>query len=123
LAGSHVVAAGFEAEDFEVAGLRAGGLAAWDVRGAADLAEAAARGATACFCDLSVFDWPLKTSDSQPALPASIGKTTNAAIATMMVRRRDQTPKLGRLNFLPDDSNSCFPRSEAPSALHDSAGS
>jgi hypothetical protein len=54
-----------------------------------------------------------KISDSQPASLTSIGRSTEAAIAAMMVRRRGQAanpaanPALA--SFLPDDSNPCFP--------------
>lgn len=52
-------------------------------------------------------------SDSQPASVTSIGRNTGAAIAAMVVRRRDQTAKPAAnpalANFLPDDSNPCFP--------------
>jgi hypothetical protein len=52
----------------------------------------------------------LKTSDSQPASLASIGKTTKAAIAATTVLRRSQPPKPGFVNFLPDDGNAYLPR-------------
>jgi hypothetical protein len=52
----------------------------------------------------------LKTSDSQPASLTSIGRSTNAAIAAMMVRRRIRTPKPDPANFLADDSNPYSPR-------------
>ena len=45
------------------------------------------------FGDLPCFDEPLKRSDSQPASLASIGSSTIAAMATMMVRRRGQNPE------------------------------
>jgi hypothetical protein len=49
-------------------------------------------------------------SDSQPASLASIGRSTNAAIAATTVRRRHRTPKPDPANFLPDDSNPYFPQ-------------
>jgi hypothetical protein len=55
--------------------------------------EAACFGDLACFDDLPCFEEPLKRSDSQPASLASIGRSTSAAIATMMVRRRGQNPE------------------------------
>ena len=61
-------------------------------------------GAAARFDDLPGFDEPLNISDSQPAWLASIGSSSNAAIAAMMVRRR-RTPRRERANFLPDNSN------------------
>ena len=64
----------------------------------------------ACVGDLPGFDEPLNTSESQPASLTSIGRSSNAAIAVMTVRRRDQTPKPERANFFPDDSNPYFPR-------------
>jgi hypothetical protein len=76
---------------------------------AARLAEAACFGEATCAGDLPCFDEPLKMSDSQPASLTSIGRSTNAAIAAMRVRRRDQTPRPDLANFLPDDSNPCFP--------------
>ena len=67
----------------------------------------------ACFGDLPGFGELLNTSDSQPASLTSIGRNTEAAIAAMMVRRRGQTAKPAAnpalANFLPDDSNPCFP--------------
>ncbi|WP_334437872.1 hypothetical protein [Bradyrhizobium sp. AZCC 1610] len=42
-----------------------------------------------CFGALACFDEPLKTSDSQPASLTSIGRSTNAAIAKIMMRPRD----------------------------------
>jgi hypothetical protein len=58
---------------------------------------------------LLCFDELLKTSDSQPASLTSIGSSSKAAIAAMMVRR-GQTPKPAPANFLPDDSNPRSPR-------------
>jgi hypothetical protein len=46
----------------------------------------------ACLDDLLCFE-PLKRSDSHPAWLASIGSSTIAAMATMIVRRRGQNPE------------------------------
>jgi hypothetical protein len=107
--GSHIVATGFKAEGFKAAGLSAAGLPAWRLGDTAGLAKMAGFGEVTCFGDLACFDELLKTSDSQPASLASIGRSSNAAIAAMMVRRRGQTPKQDPANFLPDDSNRYFP--------------
>jgi hypothetical protein len=73
--------------------------------------------------DLPCFGEFLKISDSQPASLTSIGRNTEAAIATMMVRRRGQTAKPAAnpalANFLPDDSNPAFPQSDFPFAPHE----
>ena len=66
----------------------------------------------ACFWRFVGFDEPLKISDSQPAWLASIGSSTNAAIAARRWRgdaKRRSRPRLSRI-FSPDDSNPCFPR-------------
>ena len=60
--------------------------------GAARFATVARFGEAACFDDLAGFGEPLNISDSQPASLASIGRSSIAAIAAMMVRRRGQTP-------------------------------
>jgi hypothetical protein len=93
-------AAGPRAESFTVRGFgEAAGLA-----GVAGFAE------VTCFGDFSCFDEFLKTSENQPASLTSIGRSTNAAIAAMMVRRRGRTPKPDPAKFLPDDSNPYFPQ-------------
>jgi hypothetical protein len=48
-------------------------------------------------------------SDSQPASLTSIGRSTNAAITAMTVRRRG-TPRPEGANCLPDVGNPAFPR-------------
>jgi hypothetical protein len=48
------------------------------------------------------FDVPLKTSDSQPAWPASTGSSNKVAAAAARAAWR-------RNHFLPDDSNRTFP--------------
>ena len=48
------------------------------------------------------FDVPLKTSDSQPAWPASTGSSNKPTAAADMAAWR-------RNHFLPDDSNRTFP--------------
>ena len=104
-----MVATGFKAEGLRPTGPRA---ASFTVRGfgeAAGFARVARLGEVTCFGDLPGFGELLKTSDSQPASLTSIGRTTNAAIAAMMVRRRGQTPKPDPANFLPDDSNPYAP--------------
>jgi hypothetical protein len=77
-------------------------------------------GEAACFADLPGFEEPLKTSDSQPASLASIGRSSIAAIAAMMVRRRGQTTRPERADFPPDDGNCCFPPAWFSFAPHDS---
>ena len=110
-AGVQAGATGFEAEAFEGAGFGATAFAVWRFAEAAGfvevvrLGEAAGFGGAARLGDWACFDEPLKTSDSQPASLASIGSNTDATIAAMMMRRRGQTPKPERVNFLPDDSN------------------
>src|SRR5204863_3745774 len=70
--GSHVVATGFIAEGVKATGLRA---ASFTVRGFVEVR---------CFGDLPCFD--------EPASLTSIGRSAIAAIAAIMVRRRDQNP-------------------------------
>ena len=119
-----MVAAGFKAEGLK--GPRAASFTVCDFGAGALFAEMAGFGDVAgfaeltCFGVLPCFDEPLNISDSQPALLASIGSSTNAAIAAMMVRRRGQTPKPDPANFLPDDSNPYFPQSDLLFALRDS---
>jgi hypothetical protein len=84
----------------------------WGFGEAAGLARTARFGGATCFGGLAFFGEPLRTSDSQPASLTSIGRSTNAAIAAMMVRRRGETPKPDPANFLPDDSNPTLPRSD-----------
>src|ERR1700694_4901094 len=110
-----MVARGFGAGKFKAAGPRAASFTVWCFSGA-DFAKVARFGELArfggvagfgeesCFGDLPCFDEPLKTSCSQPASLTSIGRSTNAAIAAMMVRRPSQTPQPDATNFLPDDS-------------------
>ncbi|WMT79378.1 hypothetical protein [Bradyrhizobium sp. Ash2021] len=88
----------------------------WRFGAAADFAKVADFGDATRFGDLLGLDGPLKTSDSQPASLTSIGRSTNAAIAAMMVQRRGETPMHDPANFLPDDSNACLPRSDFPCA-------
>jgi hypothetical protein len=57
-------------------------------------------------------------SDSRPASLISIGRSTNAVIAAMRVGRRAQAPKPDPTNFVPDDSNPWFPKSDFLLALH-----
>src|SRR6476619_6993040 len=76
--GSHIVAAGFKAEGLMATGPRAASFTVWRF------------GELTCFGDLPCFDELLKISDSRPASLTSIGRSTRAAIAAMMVRRRDQ---------------------------------
>src|SRR6202140_4409536 len=124
-AGSHMVAAGFKAEGLKAAGPRAASLtvwgfavwdfamrefAVWGFGEATDFAGVAGFAEVTCFGDLPCFDELLKTSDSQPAALASIGSSTNAAIAARRARRRGQTPKPEPAIFLPDDSNPTSPR-------------
>jgi hypothetical protein len=111
-----VVATGFKAEGLKATGPRAASFTVCRFGTAADFAEVARFGEATRFGDLPDFDGPLKTSDSQPASLTSIGRSTNAAIAAMMVQRRGETPKHDPANFLPDDSNPCFPRSDFPCA-------
>jgi hypothetical protein len=101
--GSHIVAAGFEAEGFKAAGLRAASFAAWGFGEAAGFRE------VTWVDDLPFFDGLLKISDSQPAWPTSIGRSANAAIAAMTVRRRVQVPAPDPANFLSDDNNPYVP--------------
>jgi hypothetical protein len=81
----------------------------WGFDEAAGFAKLARFGEVMCFGDLPGFGELLKTSDSQPASLTSIGRSTNAAIAAIMVRRQGQTPKLDPANCLPDDSKPYFP--------------
>ena len=103
--GSHFVVTGFKVERFKPAGDSAASLIVWRLGEAAGLAKLAGFGEATRFDDLPCFDGLLKISDNQPAWPASIGRSTNAAIAATMVPRRRQTPRRERANFLPDDSN------------------
>jgi hypothetical protein len=103
--GSHFAATGFKAEGFKPTGRRAASFAVWRLGDAAGLAKVAGFGEATRFDDLPCFDGLLKTSDSQPASLTPIGRSTNAAIAAMMVRRQGQTQKPEPANFLPDDSN------------------
>ena len=105
-----MVAPGFKAGGCKTAGRSAASFTAWCFVEAAGFATAAGFGEVTCFRDLSGFDELLNISDSQPASLASIGRSTNAAIAAMMVRRRGQAPKPDPANFLADDSNPYFPR-------------
>jgi hypothetical protein len=90
----------------------------WRFADAAGFDEVADFGEASRFDGLPCFDGLLKTSDSQPAWPASIGRSTNAAIAAMMMLlRRRQTPKPDPSNFLPDDGNPGFPQSDFSSRL------
>src|SRR6202011_2743279 len=101
--GSQMVARGFGAGKFKAAGPRAASFTVWCFSGA-DFAKVARFGELArfggvagfgeesCFGDLPCFDEPLKTSCSQPASLTSIGRSTNAAIAAMMVRRGGKNP-------------------------------
>jgi hypothetical protein len=107
--GSHIVATGFKAEGFKAAGPRAASFTVWGFGEAAGFAKVAGFGEVTCFGDLSCFDELLRIFDSQPASLTSIGRSTNAAIAAMMVRRRGQTPKPDPANFLTDDSNPYIP--------------
>lgn len=75
-----------------------------------DFGEVAGFDEAACFGDLPCFDELLKTSDSQPASLATIGRSTSADVAAMMAARRRQTVEPDPMNFLPDDSNPCFPQ-------------
>src|SRR6185295_14116685 len=61
--------------------------------GAAGFCEATRFGGLACFDDLPCFDEPLKRSENQPAWLTSIGSSATAAMATMMVRRRNRHPQ------------------------------
>src|SRR6202041_367079 len=106
--GSQIVAAGFKAGRCKPTGPRAASFTPCGFGGTAGFASLTHFGEVACFGDLSGFDEPLKTSDSQPAWLTSIGSSANAATAAMMLRRR-QTPKPSRSNCLPDDSNPCIP--------------
>ena len=108
--GSHIVATGFEAEGFKVTGPRAASFTARGFGEAAGFARVARFGEVTCVGDLPGLGELLKTSESQPASLPSIGRSTNAAIAAMMVRRQGQTPKPDPANFFPDDSNPYFPR-------------
>jgi hypothetical protein len=86
----------------------------WDFGESACLAEATCFGEAACLgearCagDLRGFGEPLKTSDNQPASLTSIGRSTDAAIMAMTIRR-GQTQKPDPANCLPDESNFYFP--------------
>ena len=73
----------------------------WGFGEAARLAEVACFGEATCVGDLPCFDEPLKMSDSQPASLTSIGRSTNAAITAMTVRRRGQTPRPEPCEFSP----------------------
>jgi hypothetical protein len=86
---------------------------------AARLAKVPGLREVACLGDLPCFDELLKISDSQAASLTSIGRSTNAAITAMTVRRRG-TPRPEGANFLPDDGNPCFPQNDFPFALHGS---
>jgi hypothetical protein len=103
------VATGFEAEGFKVTGPRAASFTARGFGEAAGFARVARFGEVTCVGDLPGLGELLKTSESQPASLPSIGRSTNAAIAAMMVRRQGQTPKPDPANFFPDDSNPYFP--------------
>ena len=119
-----VGATGFDAEGFTAAGFRsacfsvsrfgegAGFAAGFGAAGFDEMAGfggAAVFGDSLCFGGLSRFDEPLNISVNQLAALTSIGSSTNATVAAMMVHRRDQMPKPGPANFLPDDSNSYYP--------------
>src|SRR5882724_4820874 len=84
--GSQLAETGFKAEGGKAAGPRAASFAEWSFGEAAGFAKAARFREMTRFADLSCFDELLKTSDSQPASLTSIGSSTNAAIAAMMVR-------------------------------------
>ena len=86
-----------EPSGFGLAGPKVAGFEVWGFRETACLAEAAGfREATCCLDDLPSFEDPLRISDSQPAALASIGRSINAAITAMTVRRRYQTSKRER---------------------------
>jgi hypothetical protein len=109
-----VVSTGFEAEGFEADGSEAAGFAVWGlaeaawIAGLAGFAEAIGFREPDCLDDLLSFEEPLNISDSQPASLASIGNSTDAAIAAMMAQRRGQMPWPALANFLSDDSNPNF---------------
>jgi hypothetical protein len=90
------------------AGRWAAGFPVWRLGDAAGLAKVAGFGEATRFGDLACFDELLKTSDSQPASLTSIGRSSKAAIAAMMVPRRGQAPTYDPANFLPDGGNPCF---------------
>jgi hypothetical protein len=100
-----MVATGFKAGRFKAVGPRAASFTVWRFDEAAGFPKVAGFGEVTCFADLPCFGELLKISCSQPASLISIGRSTNAAIATMMVRQRGQTPKPDRANFLSDDNN------------------
>jgi hypothetical protein len=99
---SHIVATGFNEKG--ATGPRAASLT---VRG---FGETICFAKVTCFGDLPCFAEPLTTSDSRPASLTSIGRSTNAANAAMMVGRRRQMAASDRVNFLSDDSNPCLPQ-------------
>src|SRR4029077_7430361 len=115
---THVVVTGFKTAGCSPAGDSAASFT-WRFGDPAGLAEvaccagAAGFGAAARRDDLSCFDEPLNMSDSQPAWLASIGESTSAAIAAMIMPQRRQTPNSEWANFLPDNSNPGFPQSDS----------
>jgi hypothetical protein len=109
----HVDATGFKT--FKSVGPRAASFTVWGFGEAARFAKVAGLREATCIGDFLCFDEPLKMSDSQPASLTSIGRSTNAAITAMTVRRRG-TPKPDPANFLPDDGNLCFPQIDFPFA-------
>src|SRR4029077_2919463 len=78
--GSHVVAAGFKADGCKATGPRAASFTVWRF------------GELTCFGDLPCRGALLAVCASRPASLTSIGRTAIAAIAAMMVRRRDRNP-------------------------------
>ena len=88
--GSQLVATHLKAEALKAVGPMAASFTAWRFGELAGFAKVARFAEMTCFVDLPCFDEPLKISDSQPASLTSIGRSTSAAIAAIMVRRRGQ---------------------------------
>src|SRR5581483_11213650 len=94
---------------FKLAGPNAASLTCWELGATSRVAERACFD-EACFGeaswleDLSCFDEPLKRCDEEPAVPGSIGRSTDAQKMQLTTLQR-RAPRPERSNFRLDDRN------------------